>query len=169
MDLVKPKKTKKTKAKKTKKVKRKKQLVNKSELPSLRLSENAEEFYLLIDRIYKDADDSALAAAKFESDLISRHVDLDDEGQEIPDEFNREFFQGIHRKLLELRALKDFAEAFNLGQYIPEIMTARINSLFGGGGKRTAAIIGRPQKNFYGSDEDYLVHTLREKMRGKSQ
>lgn len=163
------------KTKKTKKKRRKPQKPVKKPvaakpppLPSLQLNEKAEEFYIIIDRIYKDADDSALAAAKFEADLVTRFIDDDEEGQEVPDEFQREFFQDIHRKLLELRALRDFAEAFKLGPYLDEIMTTRIRHLFGGGSK--VSILGRgssPANNFFGTDEEFLIHNLREKARGK--
>jgi len=170
-DFLNPKKTKKKRKKKSKKPKVKKEdLVDKPvTLPSLILNDNAEEFYGIIDKIYKDADDSALAAAKFEADLISRFVDNDDEGQEVPDEFQRGFFQEIHRKLLELRALKDFTEAFKLGGYLDEIMTTRIKALFGGGSKVSVLGRGTGKTNFFGTDEEYLIHQAKEKLRGKKQ
>ena len=159
---------KKTKKKRKKKPKKKQVIKESTPLPSFTLNENAEEFYGIIDKIYKDADDSALAAAKFEADLVSRFVDDDEEGQEIPDEFQRDYFQEIHRKLLELRALKDFTEAFKLGGYLDEIMSTRIKALFGGSSSKVSVIgRGEPKNNFVGSDEEYLIHTIREKARGK--
>lgn len=129
------------------------------------LSEGAEEFYDITARIYKAAHDSALAVAYFESDLVNLHLAESEEGQEVPDEFQRTLFQETHRKLLELRTIKDFAEAFNLGAFLPEIMRARIDYLFGRSKGSSSVVVGRGGA-FYGTDEEYLMHNVKQKAKG---
>ena len=125
--------------------------------PAILESEESRKFLGLLEQAYRCAQSVALASAQLELAIAKSHAT---ESGEVPDEFDQDKFLGMQKKLLELRLLKDFAEEFKLGAFVDRLMEVRINSLFGHQGKPSSQ--GGTGSNFYGSDEDFLTHRIKQ-------
>lgn len=150
------------KKKKVKKVKKssapQQKLPSQEKEPGVVESEQSRHFLSLLQRTYKSAQDSALAAAQLDLSIAQTYAQ--DSG-EVPDEFESQRFLSTVRKLLELKVIKDFAEALELGSYLPELMSARIHALFG-----AAQPTSKHQAStaFFGTDAEFLTHQVKQEL-----
>jgi hypothetical protein len=123
-------------------------------------SEQSARYYEVLKQIYYIADDAAYAGAYLELELVqnkaAQSANNGDDETEVPEEFDSADFQRMCTKLLKLRMLKEFCEAFELGAYSSEIMSTNIAALFGKDGGSTS-----PKGNYFGSDEGFLLHQIK--------
>lgn len=117
-------------------------------------TEASRRYLGLLRGAYETAQAAALATAQLELQLADANAGPDGE---LPDEFDADRFLTTQRKLLELRVLKDFGEAFGLGTYLERIMATRIEALFGA---HPVSVTAGPdgKTSFYGTDEAYLKY-----------
>ena len=126
-------------------------------------SEESRRFLALLEQAYHCAQSVALASAQLELAIAKSHAT---ESGEVPDEFDQDKFLAMQKKLLELRLLKDFAEEFKLGAFVDRLMEIRMVALFGPQGKPGGGS-PVPGSNFYGSDEDFLTHRIKQSLMAK--
>ena len=131
--------------------------------PDVRVDETeaSRRYLALLRASYETAQAAALATAQLELQLADENAGPDGE---MPDEFDADRFLTTQRKLLELRVLRDFGEAFGLGTYLERIMATRIEALFGA---HPVSVTAGPdgKTSFYGSDEAYLKYRTKSSLK----
>lgn len=125
-------------------------------------SDQGREFYGILRSIYSLADDTAYASAFLDLELSEAKLqEQGEENAEIPDDFDQEWFRNMYVRLLKIVAVKKFAEKFGLDNYLPDIMRSFIPFVFGR--SQTGSV--SPASVFYGTDEEFLMHQIKERIK----